>query len=94
MVRREDEIGVRISRHDSGNGSESLNPEHLVVRFRSIASEPESQYLSNSADERAIVWIPAEHFQRGSFWYQIGYRYEDLMFPIFDPWVRSKVPSQ
>ncbi len=94
VVRREDEIGVRISRHDSGNGSESLNPEHLVVRFRSIASEPESQYLSNSADERAIVWIPAEHFQRGSFWYQIGYRNEDLMFPIFDPWVRSKVPSQ
>ncbi len=94
VVWRDDQIGVRITSRDSEAGSEPLDHENLVARFRSIASEPENQYLSNTADPQGIAWVPIEHFQRGSFWYQVGYRDEDLMFPIFDPWVRSKVPSE
>lgn len=96
VVRRDDQIGVRVTRRNSGGGAENerLDHEALVVRFRSIASEPENQYLSSTADPQGIAWAPIEAFQRGSFWYQIGYRHEDLMLPIFDPWVRSKVPSE
>ena len=94
VVSREGEIGIRITQRDSAANSEPLDHENLVVRFRSIASEPESQYLNSTADVEGIAWIPLEHFQRGSFWYQIGYRQEGLMFPLFDPWVRSKVPAK
>jgi len=94
VVWSEDEIGIRITQRDSGASPKPLDHKNLVVRFRSIASEPESQYLSRTANEEGIAWMPSEHFQRGSFWYQIGYRDGDLMFPIFDPWVRSAVPSE
>jgi len=93
VIRRGDEIGIRITRRHSDDEGAPLDHEDLVVRFRSVASEPESQYLSITADSEGTAWISSARFQRGSFWYQIGYRDEGLMFPVFDPWVRSKVPS-
>lgn len=91
---RDDEgewIGVRIRRHTEHPGAD-LDPENLVCRFRSTATSADSEYLVAHAGEDGIAWTDADNFQRGGFWYQIGYYEKDeLFFPIYDPWVRGRL---
>jgi hypothetical protein len=95
VIRDGDRVGVRITRHSESPGAE-LDPKNLLCRFRSTATTPDHENHFSQADEDGIAWTAAEHFLRGGFWYQIGYDPpdQDLMFPIFDPWIRSRLPEE
>ena len=94
----EGRIGVRIRTANPGDAGavDRLQPRRqLLVRFRAGPGTPENEYLVRRANQDGVAWISREHFPGGAVDFQVVYspKEDDLMMPIFGPWISSRVPN-
>lgn len=98
LVAEDNRIGVRIRPSDPDKTSlNQLRPRRqLFVRFRSGPGSPESEYQVRPANREGIAWISRDFFPGGSLDFQVAYspKDEDLMMPIFGPWVSTRLPAR
>lgn len=91
-------LGIRIRTADSAEGGSvgPLQPQRqLLVRFRPGPGTPENEYLVRKANKNGTAWISREHFPGGAIDFQVVYnpKDDDLMMPIFGPWISTRVPN-